>query len=50
MIDTLTGAKVDLISRKDRPFSRSEFERRKPVVIMGVATSVAATEESGAGG
>jgi hypothetical protein len=46
VIDTTTGAKVDLIVRKDRPFSRSEFERRQPVVIMGVATAVATVEDT----
>jgi hypothetical protein len=46
VIDTRTGAKVDLIVRKDRPFSRSEFERRRRVVIMGVATAVATVEDT----
>lgn len=46
VIDTMTGAKVYLILRKDRPSSRSEFERRQPVVIMGVATSVATVEDT----
>lgn len=31
LIDTLTGGKVDLILRKARPFSRSEFSRRRKV-------------------
>lgn len=31
VIDTESGWKVDLIIRRDRPFSRSEFERRQRV-------------------
>jgi len=31
VIDNETGWKVDLIVRKDRPFSEAEFERRVPV-------------------
>lgn len=46
LIDTLTGWKVDLMLRKDRPFSRSEFERRQPVTILGVATFVATAEDT----
>ena len=37
MIDSTSGWKVDLIIRRDRPFSRAEFERRRPVVVGGVA-------------
>ena len=39
-----SGWKVDLIIRKDRPFSRSEFERRQPATI-GDAQVLAATAE-----
>jgi hypothetical protein len=40
VIDTETGWKVDLIVRKDRPFSREEFRRRQPAVIGGVLASM----------
>lgn len=46
VIDVTTGWKVDLILRRDRPFSRSEFDRRHPVVIAGVQTAVATVEDT----
>lgn len=46
VIDVATGWKVDLIIRKDRPFSHSEFARRQPVVIAGVDTAVASVEDT----
>ncbi len=46
LIDTMTGWKVDLLLRKDRPFSRAEFERRQPVTILGVSTAVATVEDT----
>jgi hypothetical protein len=46
VIDVQTGWKVDLIIRKERPFSRSEFDRRQPVVIAGVRTAVATVEDT----
>lgn len=46
VIDVTTGWKVDLIIRKDRPFSRTEFERRRPLVIGGVPTAVASVEDT----
>lgn len=46
VIDTATGWKVDLIIRKDRPFSRSEFERRRETVIGGVPVYVLSAEDS----
>jgi hypothetical protein len=46
VIDLTSGWKVDLVIRKDRPFSRSEFARRQPVVIAGVATAVATAEDT----
>lgn len=45
VIDTRTGWKVDLIIRRDRPFSRSEFARRRPVRIEGVEVHVASPED-----
>ena len=38
--------KVDLILRKDRPFSREEFQRRQPAEIGGVAVNVATAEDT----
>ena len=46
VIDTRTGWKVDLIIRKDRPFSREEFARREAVEILGVTTHVASPEDT----
>ena len=34
-IDPATGMKIDLIIRKERPFSRSEFSRARPVRLKG---------------
>ena len=44
--DVTTGWKVDLIVRKDRPFSQTEFDRRQPAVILGVSTAVASVEDT----
>lgn len=46
VIDIKTGWKVDLIIRKDRAFSTTEFGRRLPAVIGGVATYIASAEDS----
>ena len=46
VIDVTSGWKVDLIIRKDRSFSRSEFARREPVTIAGVETAVASVEDT----
>lgn len=46
VIDTTTGWKVDLIIRKDRPFSREEFARRQAVDVLGVATHLATAEDT----
>jgi hypothetical protein len=45
LIDMETGWKVDLIVRKERPFSRSEFDRRAPASWMGVPLFVATPED-----
>ena len=37
--------KIDLIIRKDRPFSQSEFDRRQPATILGTDTFVATAED-----
>lgn len=46
LIDTTTGWKVDLIIRKERPFSRSEFGRRVRLPTMGVDVYVATAEDT----
>ncbi|MEQ8717399.1 MAG: hypothetical protein RIE08_07280 [Acidimicrobiales bacterium] len=46
IIDTRSGWKVDLIVRRDRPFSRAEFDRRQPATIAGVATFVTTVEDA----
>jgi len=46
VIDTTTGWKIDLIVRKDRPFSRMEMSRRVPVTIVGVPVMVATPEDT----
>jgi hypothetical protein len=40
-----TGWKIDFIARKDRPFSRTEFERRERASILGVETWLASLED-----
>ncbi|HXH57072.1 hypothetical protein [Iamia sp.] len=46
VIDTATGWKVDLIVKKDRPFSVTEFERRSPATVLGVPVLVATAEDT----
>ena len=41
-----SGWKVDLILRKDRPFSRTEFERRQPATIGDTQVFVATAEDT----
>ena len=41
-----SGWKADLILRKDRPFSLSEFERRRRVEIDGLAVWIATAEDT----
>ena len=45
VIDLETGWKVDLIVRRDRPFSVQEFERRQDVEYAGVRLVVATVED-----
>ena len=45
VIEPTTGIKADLIIRKLRPFSESEFSRRERVEILGVMTAVATVED-----
>jgi len=46
IIDFTTAWKVDLIIRKDRPFSRSEFERRLPARALDVDLYLATAEDT----
>ena len=46
VIDTEHGWKVDLIVRRDRPFSISEFARRERVTVSGVDLFVATAEDT----
>ena len=46
VIDTTSAWKVDLIIRKDRPFSRMEFARRMAADFGGLATFVATAEDT----
>jgi hypothetical protein len=45
IIDLETGWKVDLIVRRDRPYSVQEFERRQEVEFAGVRLTVATAED-----
>jgi hypothetical protein len=45
VIDTASGWKVDLIIRKLRPFSETEFARRIPIEFDGVRLFVASAED-----
>jgi len=40
-----SGLKADLIVCKDRPFSRTEFSRRRPVDFLGTALYLASAED-----
>lgn len=46
VIDKHTGWKIDLIVRKDRPFSVAEFDRRIPATVLGVSVFVASAEDT----
>jgi hypothetical protein len=46
VIDMQTGVKVDLVLRKNRPFSESKFTRRRPARIFGVPVFVATPEDT----
>jgi hypothetical protein len=46
VIDLATGWKIDLVVRRARPFSVEELRRRRPGVILGVATFVASAEDT----
>lgn len=44
VVETATGWKVDLLIRKDRPFSREEFARRQRADLLGASAHVATAE------
>ncbi|MEN6575816.1 MAG: hypothetical protein ABFD90_05680 [Phycisphaerales bacterium] len=46
IIDLAGGWKADLILRKDRPFSRQEFERRQQIDAMGQVLWVVSPEDT----
>jgi len=46
VIDPETAFKIDLIVRKERPFSREEFARRERHDLGGLAASVATPEDT----
>lgn len=46
VIDLGSGWKVDLILRKNRPFSETEFARRTKMTILGVPAFVATPEDT----
>lgn len=45
VIDLATGWKIDLIIRKNRPFSRTEFDRRSAVELFGLQLHIASAED-----
>ena len=45
-IDGVTGWKVDFLVRKDRPFSREEFDRRTRVDLLGTPAWIASPEDT----
>ena len=46
VIDQTSGWKVDLIILKNRPFSRAEFDRRRPGSVMGVRAFITSIEDA----
>lgn len=44
-VDRESGWKIDFVVRKERPFSRTEFERRRKAVVVGVPLYVASPED-----
>jgi hypothetical protein len=46
VVDLGSGWKVDLILRKERPFSLAEFSRRIPATILGTSVFVASAEDT----
>lgn len=46
IIDMRTAWKVDLVIRKNRPFSREELARRSELDILGVVVPTASAEDT----
>lgn len=46
VIDAASAFKLDLIVRKDRPFSRAEFARRQPAELAGIRVALATAEDT----
>jgi hypothetical protein len=46
VIDAASAFKLDLIVRKDRPFSREEFARRQPAELAGISVALATAEDT----
>jgi hypothetical protein len=46
VVDLASGWKVDLILRKNRPFSRQEFSRRMELTLLGIQVFVATPEDT----
>jgi hypothetical protein len=46
VIDNATGWKIDFIVRKNRAFSREEFQRRQALTLLGVPLFVASAEDT----
>lgn len=46
VIDHSTGWKIDFIFRRNRPFSREEFERRSTMSLLGVEVGIASAEDT----
>src|SRR5690606_9374665 len=44
-IDPQSGWKVDLIVRKRRGFSKSEFARRQPAELLGIEVALTSAED-----
>ncbi|MEJ7729608.1 MAG: hypothetical protein WKG00_10355 [Polyangiaceae bacterium] len=45
IIDKTTGWKIDIVPLRSRPFSRREFDRRRPVELLGMEVFVATIED-----
>jgi hypothetical protein len=46
VFDVNTGWKADLIVRKDRPFSREEFRRRRRATVLGLEVFLSSPEDT----
>jgi len=46
VIDAASAFKVDLIVRKNRPFSFEEFARRQPAELAGIPVALATAEDT----